>query len=95
MLIILVVSRLCCNKNAATRMGCKGLGTTNLIVGQHGPLGSGRVDRRCANETRQDFSIDDRLVEQRPEVRHVRLSRYLRKHIYFYGSSNPGNCDVN
>ena len=45
-----------------------------LVVGEHGPLGPGRVDGRGPDQPGQNSAIDDHLVEQRTEIRHFWFS---------------------
>ena len=46
---------------------------------QHRPLGSRCVDGRGPDQTGQNLPVDDGLVEQRAEVRDVRLARNLKR----------------
>ena len=53
--------------------------STDLVVRQHRPLGSRCVDGRGPDQTGQNLPVDDGLVEQRAEVRDVRLARNLKR----------------
>ena len=53
--------------------------STDLVVRQHRPLGSRCVDGRGPDQTGQNLPVDDGLVEQRAEVRDVRLTRNLKR----------------
>ncbi len=49
----------------------------HLVMWKHGAFGSRRVDCRGPDQSGQHLAVHDGLIEQRPEVRNVRLSRNL------------------
>ena len=48
-----------------------------LVVRHHGPLGTAGVDRGGSHQARQDGVVDDHLVVEGPEERHLWLTSYL------------------